>query len=47
MKGTELCHDCAIWEKTKEKCWYFWKFKKECTQHVKNLGELPSFKKLG
>jgi hypothetical protein len=31
----DICKDCINWKDFKEKCWYFWEKKKECSQRVK------------
>ncbi|MBW2967164.1 hypothetical protein KY362_01620 [Candidatus Woesearchaeota archaeon] len=31
----ELCKSCLNWKDFKEKCWYFWEHKRECSQKIK------------
>jgi hypothetical protein len=31
----DLCKDCLNWKDFKEKCWYHWQNKKECSQKLK------------
>ena len=31
----DICKDCLNWKDFKEKCWYFWHQKKECSQRIK------------
>ncbi|NQU79674.1 hypothetical protein HQ545_07955 [Candidatus Woesearchaeota archaeon] len=30
----DVCKQCINWKEFKEKCWYFWEQKKECSQRV-------------
>ncbi|MBW2992001.1 hypothetical protein KY345_02165 [Candidatus Woesearchaeota archaeon] len=41
-KINELCKDCFHFKKFKEKCWFYWKDKKECTQKIEE-GEEEKF----
>lgn len=27
-----LCRECASWKRHREKCWFYWEGKKECSQ---------------
>jgi len=29
-----VCKNCALYEKFKEKCWFYWERKRKCTQFV-------------
>jgi hypothetical protein len=31
----DICKECMNWKDFKEKCWYFWNSKKECSQKIK------------
>ena len=33
IKKAPCCEGCAIWETHRDKCFYFWEEKKNCTQH--------------
>lgn len=30
--SNEVCRECASWKIFKEKCWFYWDGKKECSQ---------------
>ncbi len=30
----DICKDCLNWKEFKEKCWYHWQLKKECSQKM-------------
>lgn len=46
MKGAELCKNCKTFEKFGEKCFFFWRHKKECTQFLESDFDSPKYKKL-
>ena len=29
----QCCDGCALWEKHKHSCFYYWESKKDCTMH--------------
>ncbi|MBT7902662.1 hypothetical protein HN587_02290 [Candidatus Woesearchaeota archaeon] len=29
---SHVCTDCSMFEKRGDKCWFFWEFKKHCSQ---------------
>lgn len=31
----DICKDCLNWKDFKEKCWYYWEKKKECSQRIR------------
>ncbi|MFC1742112.1 hypothetical protein ACFL3V_06260 [Nanoarchaeota archaeon] len=33
-EGEDLCKECLNFKDFKEKCWYFWEKKKECSQKL-------------
>ena len=32
-KIPKCCEGCALWEKHKNSCFYYWELKKDCTMH--------------
>ena len=46
MEGAELCKNCKTFDRFKEKCFFFWKYKKECTQYLASEQDAPKYKKL-
>jgi hypothetical protein len=39
-----LCKECASWNRHKEKCWFFWEGKKECSQFKDDDFSEPKYK---
>ncbi len=46
MAGNELCKDCSNWENFKEKCFFYWEDKKECSQHKQHVLAEPKIKSI-
>lgn len=40
----EVCKECASWKVFKEKCWFFWDGKKECSQFKDDDFSEPKYK---
>jgi hypothetical protein len=36
VKAPELCKGCAIFEKFKKECWFYWDDKSFCSQYTSN-----------
>jgi hypothetical protein len=41
-KANHCCKECLHFRKFKEKCWFYWENKKECTQRIEE-GEEQDF----
>jgi len=38
-----LCENCANYKQHKEKCWFYWENKKQCSQFKKDHNSEPEF----
>ena len=45
VKGT-VCENCTSFRRFGEKCWFFWKSKKACTQFVRSEFAEPEYVEL-
>ena len=41
MEIPGCCEDCLKWEQFGKECWVYWEKKKECTQKVESLDQMP------
>ena len=39
-----VCDGCAQWGVFKEKCWFYWELKKECSQFKHQIAKEPKYK---
>ncbi|MCX8147399.1 MAG: hypothetical protein N3D84_02940 [Candidatus Woesearchaeota archaeon] len=42
----DLCKDCANWKNFREKCWFYWEEKKECSQFKEDILSEPRYKNI-